>query len=188
MEKGGLSESTAIVVETATVEEFEHFLWVFYNPCVHLLSSPELLTHVGILAPSLYDIYEADIKVWFTILRLAHEWDFPEVTKFALREVRRREEELDLVPRIVLYQKYKAPAEYLVPLFAQLCARPTSPTMEEAALLGHEQTLRIFMAREKVRSSGGVSPLPEGINQRDIYPTISSMLELPTWNGGAWGE
>ncbi|KAF5316879.1 hypothetical protein D9611_003697 [Ephemerocybe angulata] len=162
-EKRGTTEDTAIIIETATVEEFEHFLWVFYNPR--------------------YDVYEADIRVWFTILRLAHEWDFPEVTRFALREVKRRENEIGLVERIVLYQTYHAPAEFLVPLFAELCARPTSPTDEETHLLGFEQTVKIYRARERLRSSGGVSPLPPGTSEADTYPTISTILGLPQYTG-----
>ncbi|TFK26268.1 hypothetical protein FA15DRAFT_297983 [Coprinopsis marcescibilis] len=160
-QKHGTSENTAIIVENATIQQFERFLWVFYNP--------------------LYDIYQADISDWFSILRLAHEWDFPNVKRFALREIRRREDEIELVKRIVLYQDYKAPAEYLVPLYAELCARPTSPTEGEAQLLGFERTLKIFRAREQVRSDGSISPLPKGKSPVDTYPTISSVLGLPTF-------
>ena len=135
----------------------------------------------------LYDIYEADIKVWFTILRLAHQWAFPQVIEFALREIKRREDEVDLVRRIVLYQNYNAPAEYLVPLYAQLCSRATSPTDEETALLGMEQTLKVFVARERIRSSGGVSPLPQGLRETDTYPAISSVLGLPQYKGSPFG-
>ncbi|KAJ2930147.1 hypothetical protein H1R20_g6969, partial [Candolleomyces eurysporus] len=167
-EKRGTSETNAIRVESVTVEEFEHFLWVFYNPR--------------------YDIYEADLKVWFSILRLAHRWGFPQVTEFALREIKRREDEIDLVRRIVLYQNYNAPAEYLVPLYAQLCARATSPTDEETSLLGIEQTLKVFVARERIRSSGGVSPLPSGTKETDTYPAISSVLGLPEYHGSPFDQ
>jgi hypothetical protein len=34
VEKQGISESTAIIVDVCEVKEFEMFLWVFYNPCV----------------------------------------------------------------------------------------------------------------------------------------------------------
>lgn len=149
------------------------------------IPAPRLLTA---RSTSKYDIYEAEIDVWFTILRLAHEWGFPEVTRFALREVKRRESEVSLVQRIVLYQRYNAPAEYLVPLFAELCARPTSSTDEETVLLGFEQTVKIFKARERIRSGGGVSPLPPGIKEPDTYPTISSILGLPEYTGNLLGE
>lgn len=164
-DKRGLSEDKAVVIESsvATVDEFAQLLWVFYNP--------------------LYNIYEADITTWFTILRLAYIWEFPEVTRFALQEVRRRDKEIGLVERIVLYQQYKAPAEYLVPLFAELCARPMGPTDEEIRLLGLEQSVKVFRARERVRSSDGVYPLPEGVKERDTYPVISEVLELPVYTG-----
>ncbi|KAJ2918311.1 hypothetical protein MD484_g2138, partial [Candolleomyces efflorescens] len=167
-EKRGTCESNAIQIESATVEEFEHFLWVFYNP--------------------LYDVYDADIAVWFTILRLAHQWVFPQVTEFALREIKRREDEVELVPRIVLYHKYNAPPEYLVPLYAQLCARATTPTDEETALLGIERTLKVFVARERIRSSGGISPLPKGLHETDTYPAISSVLGLPEYKGSPFEQ
>ena len=66
---------------------------------------------------SIYDTYDADIYSFFSILKLAHRWDFPEVTKFALRELKRRESEIPVVKLIRLYEEYEAPPELLVPLF-----------------------------------------------------------------------
>ncbi|EAU93091.2 hypothetical protein CC1G_06811 [Coprinopsis cinerea okayama7 len=155
----GLTENTAIIIENASVREFERFLWIFYNP--------------------LYDIYSAAISDWFSILRLAHEWDFPQVKRFALREIKRREDEIDVVQRIVLYRDYKAPEEYLVPLYAELCARPYPPTIDEAEKLGHETTFNIFRAREQIRSDGSVSPLPKGKSAVDTYPTVAEVMGVP---------
>lgn len=121
-------------------------------------------------------------------MRLAHEWDFPQVKRFALREIKRRENEVDLVKRIVLYKDFHAPEAYLVPLYAELCSRPQSPTDDESDQLGMPLALKIFRAREAIRSDGSVSPLPKGKTEIDTYPTIASVLGLPEYKPdfGKW--
>ncbi|TEB28736.1 hypothetical protein FA13DRAFT_1711473, partial [Coprinellus micaceus] len=106
-------------------------------------------------------------RSWFSILKLAHRWDFPVVKDFALRELKRRETEIPLVTRIKLYQDNEAPPEYLVTLFSQLCSREFGPTDEETVELGLEQTCRVWRAREMLRSPGGSSPLPSIVTQKD---------------------
>ncbi|TFK21222.1 hypothetical protein FA15DRAFT_758867 [Coprinopsis marcescibilis] len=163
--KQGTTENTAIIVENATIREFEKFLWVFYNP--------------------IYDSYQTDLADWFSILRLAHEWEFPSVKKFALRQLKERESDIPLVKRIVLYRDYNAPLECLVPLYAELCARPEAPDDDEVGCLGLAESLKIFKAREQVRATGHKtvgSPLPKGIHETDTYATISSILDLPHYN------
>ncbi|KAJ2921893.1 hypothetical protein H1R20_g15201, partial [Candolleomyces eurysporus] len=180
----GRSEDRPIRILDVTVEEFEQFLWVFYNPR--------------------YDIYDAPIASWFSILRLAHRWDFPVVKDFALRELKRREKEVPLVTRIRLYQDHGAPPEYLVPLYGELCSRDLTPTEEEATELGFERMYRVFKARELLRSpadaSGNdppLSPLPEGMTEEETYPTIEKVFGLPPYvlgdgddglNGGGEGH
>ncbi|KAH6885466.1 hypothetical protein BKA70DRAFT_1237061 [Coprinopsis sp. MPI-PUGE-AT-0042] len=163
--KKGMSESTAIIVDDCTVRELN----CFYGR---------------------YNIYHAATEDFFSILRLAAIWDFPEIRAFALREVQRREDEIPLVERIVLYHNYKAPQEYLVPLYAQLCSRPQAPTDEETKQIGENigwgEVVRVFRARETVRtdswsptdSGTPLSPLPKGKNERDTYSTISRPLDL----------
>ncbi|RXW16652.1 hypothetical protein EST38_g9202 [Candolleomyces aberdarensis] len=164
----GTSEDKAIRILDVTVEEFEQFLWVFYNPY--------------------YNIYNAPIASWFTILKLAHRWDFPGVKAFALRELKRRELEVPLVTRIRLYQDYEAPPEYLVPLYGELCARDLTPTEDEAMELGFERMYRVFKARELLRSpveasdSGPLCPLPEGLTEEATYPTIEEVFGLPPYS------
>ncbi|TEB21542.1 hypothetical protein FA13DRAFT_1779197 [Coprinellus micaceus] len=157
----GKSEDRAIRFLDVTVEEFEQFLWVFYNPT--------------------YDIYDADVQSWFSILKLAHRWDFPVVKDFALRELKRRETEIPLVTRIKLYQDNEAPPEYLVALFSQLCSREFGPTDEETVELGLEQTCRVWRAREMLRSPGGSSPLPSIVTQKDTYAIVSGVMDLPAY-------
>ncbi|KAJ2915212.1 hypothetical protein MD484_g5196, partial [Candolleomyces efflorescens] len=165
----GKSEDNAIRILDVTVQEFETFLWVFYNPQ--------------------YSIYDAPIDSWFTILKLAHRWDFPIVKAFALRELQRRQSEVPLVTRIRIYQDYNAPPEYLVPLYGELCARDLTPTEEEAVELGFERMYRVFKARELLRSpvdavdeSGTyLSPMPEGITQEETFGTIEEIFGLPAY-------
>ncbi|KAF6750263.1 hypothetical protein DFP72DRAFT_818034 [Ephemerocybe angulata] len=157
----GTCEDRAIHILDVTVQEFEQFLWVFYNP--------------------LYSVYDADITAFFSILKLAHRWDFPVVKDFAIRELRRREDEVPLVRRIRLYQEYDAPAEFLVPLYAELCAREWSPTDNEVEELGYEQMYYVMKARETLRSTGGISPLPSGMTQLETFSTIENVFGLPQY-------
>ncbi|RXW16654.1 hypothetical protein EST38_g9200 [Candolleomyces aberdarensis] len=166
-EDEGRSEAKAIRILDVTVEEFEHFLWVFYNPS--------------------YSIYDAEISSWFSILKLAHRWDFPMVKDFALRELERRQREVSLVKRIRLYHDYEAPPEYLVPLYGELCARDLTPTADEAVELGFEQMYRVFKARELLRSTVDagadcpLSPLRDGMTEEETYPTVAEVFGLPMY-------
>ena len=188
----GKSEDKPIRILDVTIEEFEEFLWVFYNPYVSLRlylvprSNPVLRSATRY---RYFGNYDAPIASWFSILKLAHRWDFPIVKSFALRELKRREREVPLARRICLYQDYGAPPEYLVPLYGELCARDLTPTEEEAAELGFERTYRIFKARELLRSpvkagmgdGGPLSPLPKGMREEDSYPAIEEVFELPPY-------
>lgn len=171
----GRSEEKPIRILDVTVQEFEQFLWVFYNPR--------------------YNVYEAPIESWFSILKLAHRWDFPVVKAFALQELKRREQEVPLVTRICLYQDYEAPPECLVPLYGELCARDLTPTEQEAVELGLERMYRVFKAREILRSpigaggeDGHVSPLPKGMAVEETYPTIEVIFGLPPYPSADLGD
>ncbi|KAJ3549915.1 hypothetical protein NMY22_g695 [Coprinellus aureogranulatus] len=160
----GYSESTAMRPRDVTVEEFERLLWMFYDPT--------------------YRRENADILVWFSILKLAHRWDFPYITSVALEEIQRYESQLPLVTRIRMYQEHDAPEEYLVPLFVQLCAREMPPTNEEVVELGYEQMCGVWRAREALRFPGGVSPLPEHVSNETIHGIVSEVLDLPAFPVG----
>jgi hypothetical protein len=43
--KEGTNDNDPVVLEDVTPEEFEKFLWVFYNPYVHIAFSSLLRTH-----------------------------------------------------------------------------------------------------------------------------------------------
>lgn len=195
----GSTETTPIVINSATVEEFEMLLWVFYNP--------------------LYDTYDADLPSFLTILRLAHEWGFPSVGRFALREIHARfqHNNIPLVQKIAMYRDHGAPKAHLVPLYAELCARAAQPSDAEVKVVGWEAAVGVFRVRERIRSAafveavGGVkgkgkgdgnkfdsevrvesrdrrgdggewdSPLPDGVLDRHIWPIVQSVLGLPVY-------
>jgi len=141
------------------VADFEKFLWVFYNPT--------------------YSLYEADIKDYIRILELAHMWSFVEVKAFALRELEKKEEGLDVVQRIVHYRKNQIDEKHILRHYASLCARDTALTLEECRILGLETTCLISAARERLRaapSDGGTSPLPQGIEPEDVARALSDLL------------
>ncbi|CAA7260384.1 unnamed protein product [Cyclocybe aegerita] len=160
--KEGQTDNDPIILEDVSPEEFAKLLWVFYNPR--------------------YSIYDASIDDWTSILNLADKWGFREVKELAVRELH-KSPSLSLIHKMALYQKYKVDPRHLVPLYAQLCERPTPLTREESEILGLEATLLVMTTREAVRAkpadaSGGVSPLPQGMEMDDIFRAIEGRLEL----------
>jgi len=156
----GLTELAPILLENISPEEFETFLWVFYNP--------------------LLSVYETTIEKWKMILRLADLWDFKEVKELAVRELHKKQE-LDLVDRLALYQNYKVDPCHLVPLYGFLCARDTPLTLQESKILGLDTTLLIANMREQLRalpSNEGRSPLPEGLEMTDVFRALERDMKL----------
>ncbi|KAK0226376.1 hypothetical protein IW262DRAFT_1361614 [Armillaria fumosa] len=162
-EPEGSSPSSAFKLNDITVEDFAHFVWVFYNPR--------------------HSLYDASVAVWVAILRTAHNWLFPEVKALAIRELERKP--INLVDRIILYHECKVDSSLLVPLYAKLCSRGEPLSTEESVRLGVETTVRIFQARERLRSSsldGLKSPLPNGINQANVMQVVEEV-----WGGDTNG-
>ncbi|KAK0486261.1 hypothetical protein IW261DRAFT_1549125 [Armillaria novae-zelandiae] len=152
-EAEGSSPSTAFKLVDITAEDFAQFVWIFYNPR--------------------HSLYDACTAVWVNILRLAYDWSFPEVKALALRELERKT--IILVDRIILYQECKVDPSLLVPLYGKLCARDEPLTTEESVRLGVETTVRIFRARERLRSSsldGLKSPLPNNVDQANVMQVV----------------
>jgi len=97
-----------------------------------------------------------------------------------VRELHKKKE-LEVVSKLALYQQYKVDRRHLVPLYAQLCARPTSLTREEAKILGLDATVLISATRETLRakpSDEGLSPLPASIDDDDVLRALESSLDL----------
>ena len=157
--KHGSSESDAMMLADVSVQDFETFLWVFYNPR--------------------YSLYDAPVETWHTILRLADKWDFKQVKELAVREPNKKKD-LALIDRMALYQAYKVDNKHLVPLYAELVKRDRPLSIEEARVLGLETMVLVNTAREKLRanpSNGGLSPLPEGLEDGDVHREIEGLLD-----------
>lgn len=149
-----------VVLDGITSREFEILLWVFYNPK--------------------YSLYDADVETWMTILNLSHKLQFKEVKELAVRELHMKKE-LPLVEKMALYQHHQVDQRHLVPLFAELVSRDTALTLEESKILGPESTFFVYTARERLRSQssdGDKSPLPPGLEEKDIYNSIEKLLEM----------
>ena len=89
--------------------------------------------------------------------------------------------ELPLVEKMALYQHHQVDQRHLVPLFAELVSRDTALTLEESKILGPESTFLVYTARERVRSppsDGDRSPLPPGLEEKDVYHSIEKLLDM----------
>ena len=97
-----------------------------------------------------------------------------------MRELHKKPE-LGLIEKMALYQKYKVDPRHLVPLWAELCARDTPLNLEESETLGFQACVIINTARERLRakpSDGGRSPLPEGLEDGDIFRAIEEQIGM----------
>ncbi|KAF9028120.1 hypothetical protein BDZ89DRAFT_776505 [Hymenopellis radicata] len=155
----GTSESTAYILDDTSASAFEKLLWVFYNPT--------------------FSLYDAPLDDWIVIINLAMLWSFTEVKALAFREIEKID--MELVDRIELYQRLKVDYAVLVPLYAKLCEREEMLTTEESVQLGLGTVIRIFQARERLRSgmrSGMKSPLPDNVGQEEVMEVVSDVFNL----------
>lgn len=70
---------------------------------------------------------------------------------------------------------------HLVPLYAELCAKDTPLTFNEATILGLRATVFIAATREMLRASPsneGRNPIPPGIGTDVIFQTLEAQLNL----------
>lgn len=107
-------------------------------------------------------------------MKLAHEYQFPEVKRLAILEL--EDSDIQIAERIVLYQTHTVDPVHLVPLYVKLCLRDESPTDEETDIMGMKTSLIIFRARERLRFrplSGKNASSPD---ENDITRTIYSLL------------
>lgn len=113
-------------------------------------------------------------------MNLAHKLEFKEVKELAVRELHLKKD-LALVEKMALYQQHRVDERHLVPLFAELCARDTPLTLDESKILGPDSTYLVYSTRERLRalpSYEGRSPLPEGMEDNDVFRAIESFFEL----------
>lgn len=184
----GSSHSNPLLIQNSSPMEFSKFLWVFYNryakivDIIFFYQVVERRTH-----SRKYSMYKATTTEWVSILKVACEYEFPEVKALAIRGIQKGGN-LTIFQLIHVYQLYKVDMSYLIPLYITLCKRDKPPTDEEAKELGLDTTLLIFRLREAVRSSTGDtcrSPLPSNLDDDDIMRTICSSLGLDHTLGGS---
>ncbi|KAF7783213.1 hypothetical protein Agabi119p4_2589 [Agaricus bisporus var. burnettii] len=98
-----------------------------------------------------FSIYDNTLESWKTILRLANQWDFPEVKDLAFRELENATKfPIPLVERIVLYRKHKAEPRYLEPLYYSLLSRFEPLTEKEGEALELKLALQVNALREGI--------------------------------------
>lgn len=126
----------------------------------------------------------------------AHQWKFEEVKSLAIRELE-KVQNIPVVDRIILYQKYAVGDTYLIPLFVALCARDDPPTMEESQKMDLSTIIKVFHARERLRSRpscGGKSPLPDEVDAVAVRNTVQTIFGTeeaepePTVSWGSMGQ
>ncbi|KAG6813761.1 hypothetical protein H0H92_007713 [Tricholoma furcatifolium] len=166
--RDGDNESMAIVLDEPA-SAFEKLLGVFYNPR--------------------YSLFDWSVEDWTILLELTQKWEFREVHNLAIRELEKHEE-IPLIERIALYQRFEVDQDLLVPLYGQLCSRPEALSDEESEAIGRKATVFIFQARERLRarpSDGGMSPLPAGLEESDVHHTLRALLIPSTSSNGQNG-
>jgi len=159
------TDSNAMVLDDVTCDDFDSFLWVFYNPR--------------------YSIYDAPWEVWSAILKLAHKWGFAEVKRLAIDELQKHK--FADIDRIVLYHDTEVDRNLLVPCYAALCERENPLSLPECVELGMETAHQIFRAREQARGvvkspgSGVRSPAPIAVKQEEMHSLVKVLfgVEVP---------
>ena len=133
-----------------------------------------------------YSLYDASVDDWADILELSHEWSFVQVKRLAIREIQKLY--MPAAERIALYLKFDVGSEYLVPLYAELCSRSETLTLEEATLIGLPVAIIIFRLREELRVRTSftpppppppASPLPTGVTQADVRERVVIAFGFP---------
>ncbi|KAI0027588.1 hypothetical protein K488DRAFT_61083, partial [Vararia minispora EC-137] len=159
----GSSDTNPFSLDDTLATDFQRFLWVFYNPK--------------------YSLYSANVEEWTSILKLSHQWQFPEVKSLALREI----EQLPMEPinKIVVYHAYDVDRDLLIESYAALTTRDEPLSLEEGQMLGLETALIIARARELARGPSGVkrghsrtASSPVTLAANDLEAVIKDLFKL----------
>ncbi|KAI0314636.1 hypothetical protein OF83DRAFT_1174588 [Amylostereum chailletii] len=157
----GTADDNPYVLDDADAEEFCCFLWIFYNPQ--------------------YSIYNATVREWTAILKLAHQWQFKEAKALAVRELEKLT--IDPIEKVYLYQTYHVLPELLIPSYVHLTTRDDPLSLDEGERLGLKTALRIARAREFSRgqeSPGGLlSPSPVRVSGPNLHSLLADLFKLP---------
>jgi len=122
------SSSSPYIIHDVKIDEFAQFVWVWYNPS--------------------YSFSRKGKDQWLTILKLATQWEFPEIRNLAIRQLERLN--LQPIEKIALYKQYKVNHNLLLPSYMLLCRNGKLPSHEEGKRLSLDTVLRIASAREKI--------------------------------------
>ncbi|KAF8271080.1 hypothetical protein EI94DRAFT_1721294 [Lactarius quietus] len=158
------TENNPLVLEDVSKTDFERLLWVFYNPK--------------------YSLYDASIKEWTSILKLAHRWDLIEVKELAVRGLESHHDQISALQKVVLYQTYDVDRKHLQAAFTDLTVRDDSITIEEGRLLGLDTCVQLARAREFARAlsfSGKrvANPrIPVSLAEDELHTLINSVFRL----------
>jgi len=118
-----------------------------------------------------YSDYIATTDEWIGILKVACQYEFVEVKRFAIRGLEKLD--LSVVQRLRIYQLYNVHFAHIVPLLVQLCLREEGPTDGETEELGIKTSLIIYRARERL-----CSHVPGGISVDEATRTICSIINV----------
>ncbi|EIM80557.1 uncharacterized protein STEHIDRAFT_104838 [Stereum hirsutum FP-91666 SS1] len=155
----GANDHNPFVLEDALSEDFARFLWVFYNPK--------------------YSIYGANVVEWTSILKLAHQWSFPEIKALAVRELERLT--IDAVSKIVIYHSYAIDRSLLIQSYMTLCTREDPISLDEGKALGLETSLMLARAREVCRGpkpNNGMRSPTVSVSGVELEKLIKDVLQL----------
>lgn len=184
----GSSDNNPFVLEDTLKVDFERLLWVFYNEYVFYSSFPMFMfSNVHFRK---YSIYEADVEVWSSILKVAHQFDFDEVKAFALRELEQLE--MPALDKVILYHTHDIDRNLLLAAYTALTVRDEPVSIDEGYQLGLEFALRLAQAREIARapvSNGrraGTARSPISITGPELDSLINRLfnLSLPDASNG----
>ncbi|KAH9067765.1 hypothetical protein EDB87DRAFT_37252 [Lactarius vividus] len=158
----GSSDNFPLTLVDISKIEFEHFLWVFYNPK--------------------YSLYDADVDTWTSILKLAHRWEFIEVKALAVRRLERLKDAIAPLQKIVLYQMYDVDRNLLQTAYTALTVRDGHITINEGRELGLQTALLLAQAREDARATRVGNPRSlvnlEGAELDAITNLINKIFQL----------
>ena len=174
----GASDNNPFILENTLKVDFEHLLWVFYNEYVRNFSF-SMFSNVYFRK---YSIYEADVDVWSSILKLAHQFEFVEVKAFALRELEQRE--MPALDKIILYHNHDIDRNLLLAAYTALTVRDEPISIDEGYQLGLEFALRLAQAREIARSpvfsgrKAGTTRSPISITGPELDALINRLFNL----------
>lgn len=98
-----------------------------------------------------YSDYNASARDWFSIMHLAHMWQFENMSQVALKEYTALPNQSP-VEKIVIGRKYSFPEADMLDLYVAICRRLEPLSVEEGNQVGLETLALIAQTREQLKS------------------------------------